>query len=94
MQILWSAVVLGGLGLIFGLVLAFASKKFAIPRDPRLDDVIKALPGANCGACGYPGCEACAEAILTGEAPYDKCPVGKQKSADAIAAILEGSKAE
>ena len=52
MQILWSAVVLGGLGLIFGLVLAFASKKFAIPRDPRLDDVIKALPGANCGACG------------------------------------------
>ena len=93
MTILWSAVVLGGLGLIFGLVLAFASKKFAIQRDERIDEVLKALPGANCGACGYPGCEACAEAIVKGEAGYDKCPVGREKSANKIAEIM-GAKAE
>lgn len=92
--ILWAAAVCAGLGLLGSVVLVLASRFLAVPQDERVGRLQEALPGANCGACGYPGCEACAEAILKGEAPYDKCPVGKQKSADAIAAILEGSKAE
>ncbi|HAI87558.1 MAG TPA: electron transporter RnfB, partial [Firmicutes bacterium] len=43
---------LGALGLIFGLSLGVAAKKFAVERDPRVDEILAVLPGANCGACG------------------------------------------
>ncbi|HQO57042.1 MAG TPA: (Fe-S)-binding protein, partial [Clostridia bacterium] len=61
--ILAAVLVLGGMGAIFGLVLTFASKKFAIIEDERLSLAREALAGANCGACGYPGCDAYAEAV-------------------------------
>ncbi|MGI6644954.1 MAG: (Fe-S)-binding protein [Bacilli bacterium] len=55
------------LGALLGLGLAFASKKFAVKEDERLAKVIELLPGANCGSCGYPGCQGLADAILKGE---------------------------
>ena len=55
---IWIAIaLLGGLGLIFGLVLAAASKVFYVETDPRLDQLNACLPGANCGGCGYAGCD-------------------------------------
>ena len=80
--------ILGGLGLIFGLVLAAASKVFHVETDPRLDQLNECLPGANCGGCGYAGCGGYAEAVLNGEAPIGKCASGGNECAQAMAAIM------
>ena len=93
MDILIAFALLGGLGLIFGLVLAAASKVFYVETDPRLDQLNECLPGANCGGCGYPGCGGYAEAVLAGEAPIGKCASGGNECAQAMAAIM-GIKAE
>ncbi len=69
MDILIAIGILGILALVFGLVLAAASKVFHVDTDPRLDQLKECLPGANCGGCGYPGCAGYAEAVLKGEAP-------------------------
>ena len=59
--------VLGGLGAFFGLVLAMANRVFYVQTDPRLDRLVQALPGANCGGCGFSGCGAYAQAVLDGK---------------------------
>lgn len=87
-NIVLAILVLGILGIVFGLILAIASKVFAVKTDPRLPEIIDALPGANCGGCGYAGCSDCAAHILSGEAPVNACPVGGADSANKIAAIL------
>ncbi|WP_350342549.1 RnfABCDGE type electron transport complex subunit B [Proteinivorax tanatarense] len=83
-----AVIALGSIGIIFGAILAGASKVFAVETDPKLDELIEALPGANCGACGYPGCSGFAEGVLKGEAPVDGCPVGKKKVANELADII------
>ena len=88
MDILIAIAILGGLGLVFGLVLAAASKVFYVETDPRLDQLNECLPGANCGGCGYAGCGAYAEAVLKGEAPVGKCASGGNEAAKAMAAIM------
>lgn len=93
MQILYAALVLGGMGLLFGFLLTGASKIFAVPANPRKDAVRELLPGANCGGCGYPGCDGCADAIAEGKAPVNACPVGGSEVANKIAAAL-GMEAE
>ena len=92
-EILIAVGLLGGLGLLFGLVLAAASKAFYVETDPRLDQLNECLPGANCGGCGYAGCGGYAEAVLNGEAPIGKCASGGNECAQAMAAIM-GVKAE
>ena len=93
MDILIAIAILGGLGLIFGLVLAAASKIFYVETDPRLDKLNECLPGANCGGCGYAGCGGYAEAVLNGEAAIGKCASGGNECAQEMAAIM-GVKAE
>ena len=93
MDILIAIGVLGVLGLLFGLVLAAASKVFYVETDPRLDALNECLPGANCGGCGYAGCGGYAEAVLNGEAPIGKCASGGNECAQAMSAIM-GIKAE
>ena len=93
MEILIAIAVLGILGLVFGLVLAAASKVFYVEVDPRLDALNEALPGANCGGCGYAGCGGYAEAVLKGEAAIGKCASGGNECALAMATIM-GVKAE
>ncbi|MBQ8557071.1 MAG: RnfABCDGE type electron transport complex subunit B [Clostridia bacterium] len=88
MQIIIAALVLGAMGLLFGLLLTLTSKVFAIPANPTRDAVRETLPGANCGACGFPGCDGCADAIAAGKAPVNACPVGGKDAADKIAAIM------
>ena len=67
---------MGALGLLFGALLGVADKVFSVEKDPRIDQIIDVLPGANCGACGYPGCRAW-QAIASGAAPVDGCPVAR-----------------
>jgi Na+-translocating ferredoxin:NAD+ oxidoreductase RNF subunit RnfB len=79
---------LGGLGIFMGLVLAVASKRFHVDVDQRVERVRAALPGANCGACGFPGCDAAAAAMAEGKAPAGACTAGGSSTRDAIAQIL------
>ena len=83
-----SLVLLGGLGAVFGLLLAYAAKKFSVQTDPRVVEIAGVLPGANCGACGLPGCQGAAEAIAAGKIAINACPVGKEAVANKIAAIM------
>lgn len=88
MDIMIAALILGAMGLLFGLLLTFTSKIFAVPANPTRDAVREVLPGANCGACGYPGCDGCADAIAAGKAAVNACPVGGADAAARIAAIM------
>lgn len=65
---------LGGMGLIFGGLLAYAAKKFEVAQDPKIIEVRAALPGANCGGCGYAGCDDLAVAVVRGEVKANVCP--------------------
>lgn len=82
------AIAIGILGLIFGALLAVAAKFFAVQGDPKLIKVRQALPGANCGACGYPGCDAFAAAVLAGEAQINGCPVCSEEQVHRLASIM------
>lgn len=86
--ILLAAAVLGAIGLIFGVLLLVANKVFEVPSDPKRDAVREALPGANCGGCGFAGCDALADAIAKGEAPVNACPVGGAAVAEQISAVM------
>ncbi|MBP5694789.1 MAG: electron transporter RnfB [Bacilli bacterium] len=78
---LWSIVVLLGLGLLLGFGLAIAAKILYVKEDERIDEVAKRLPNYNCGSCGYAGCKGLAEAIVTGkESNLKKCKPGKQET--------------
>lgn len=87
-EILIGIAILGGLGLVFGLVLSAASKVFYVQTDPRLDQLNACLPGANCGGCGYAGCGGYAEAVLNGEAAIGLCASGGNECAQAMGEIM------
>ena len=86
--VLIAALIVGGTGLFIGIFLGVAGKKFAIEVDEKEAQILEALPGNNCGGCGYAGCAALAAAIAKGEAPANQCPVGGAAAAQAIAGIL------
>jgi len=79
---------MGGLGVIVGVGLAVASKVFYVYVDPKVEAVDDALPGANCGGCGLPGCSSNAEAIVAGKAAPDSCVAAGDDVTEAIAAIM------
>lgn len=87
-DIIRAAIVLAILGGAFGVLLSIASRVFYVEMDPRVVNILDALPGANCGACGYPGCEGMATAIASGEAPVNGCAIGGQEVADKVADIM------
>ena len=84
----YAFLVLALMGGAFGAVLAVASNKLKVETDPRVDAVLEALPGANCGACGYPGCPGFADAVVHAGAPVNACIPGKEATAQAVAAIM------
>lgn len=87
--IIWTVVILTCLGLILALVLFLVAKKFHVEEDPRIDEVEKVMPGANCGGCGFAGCRAFADAAV--KAPNldnNFCPVGGNEVMKKVAAIL------
>ena len=80
--------VIGGIGLIAAILLGIASKVFYVPVDPVVQGITEALPGANCGACGFAGCSGCARAIAKHEANPDTCTAGGPKVTLAVAEVL------
>ena len=93
-NILSAFLVLSIMGAVFGLILAIASKVFAVKTDDRLEPITEALPGANCGGCGFAGCGAYAQAILDGKAEIGRCAAGGTEAARKIAAIMGVEAAE
>ncbi|MFH1153403.1 MAG: RnfABCDGE type electron transport complex subunit B [Pseudomonadota bacterium] len=83
-----SVLLMGSLGLIIGGVLAFASKIFYVYVDPVVEAIEGALPGANCGGCGFPGCAPNAQAIAAGKSSPGSCVAAGPDVAVAIAAIM------
>jgi Na+-translocating ferredoxin:NAD+ oxidoreductase subunit B len=90
MKIILPVLIFLGLGLLMGALLALASKLFAIKKDEKAEAIKECLPGANCGGCGYSGCDAYAAAVSAGEAPVNKCSVGGAETAGKIAQIMMG----
>jgi len=88
LQIGLTVLILAAIAFALGLILAFAAKKFAVKKDPRIDLVCDCLAGANCGGCGYSGCAAYAKAVVEDGAEVNRCPVGGETSARKIAAIM------
>ncbi len=86
-------VVMGLLGTVVGVCLALASKIFYVYIDPKIEAVEEALPGANCGGCGYPGCSANAEAIVKGDSAPSSCVAGGPEVTEEIAQVM-GMKVE
>ncbi len=86
--VIMAAVVLGILGTLFGIILAIASKVFAVEKDPKEEAIAEILPGANCGACGYPGCAGYAAAVAKGIASASACSVGGAPLAEQIGEIM------
>lgn len=85
--ILLAAATMLVLAVLMAMVLGWANRAFHVHVDPRVEQVSEALPGANCGGCGYVGCSEYAEAVVAGQAPPDACPVGGTQCAEAVAEI-------
>ena len=86
--IIAATVLVAAVGLFIGVFLGVAGKKFAVEVDEKEVAVREALPGNNCGGCGYPGCDGLAAAIAKGEAPVNQCPVGGAPVAAKIGEIM------
>ena len=86
--IIAAAALVGGIGLFIGIFLGIAGIKFKVEVDEIEEAVLAALPGNNCGGCGYPGCSGLAAAIAKGEAPVNACPVGGESVGKKIAEIM------
>jgi Na+-translocating ferredoxin:NAD+ oxidoreductase RNF subunit RnfB len=76
------------LAFVLGFALGFFKKFFMVEEDPLIGQLREVLPGANCGGCGYPGCDGYAAAIAAGEAPVDRCTVGGKTSLDKLSALM------
>ena len=88
MNMIEAVFMMGGLGLMIGAGLAAASKIFYVYVDPKIIAIEDALPGANCGGCGLPGCSSNAEAIVVGTAEPNSCVVASEDENMTIAGIM------
>ena len=87
--IIWTIAIIALLGLVLAVVLYLVAERFKVVEDPRIDEVEKVMPGANCGGCGFAGCRAFADAAV--KAPNldnNYCPVGGNEVMKKVAAIL------
>jgi electron transport complex protein RnfB len=89
-----TVIFVAGIATVFGLGLAMAAKKFAVQVDPKVEKVREVLAGANCGACGFAGCQSYAEAVVANpDVSPNLCTPGKAATAEAVA-LITGKKAE
>ena len=87
-MILTPIIIVGCIGLFFGIGLGLASKKLHVHIDPRIEKIVQLLPNANCGACGFAGCGGFAREVVAGKADPSNCVPGGSKIASQIAEIL------
>ncbi len=87
-SILTATAIVGAVGIFVGLFLGAAGIRFKVQTDEREEAVLAALPGNNCGGCGYAGCSGLAAAIVRGEAPANACPVGGESVGKRVADIM------
>jgi electron transport complex protein RnfB len=80
--------VIGGLALLFGLMLGYAAVRFRVEGNPLIDEVDKILPQIQCGQCGYPGCKPYATALVEKDDAINKCPPGGEETMLALAELL------
>lgn len=85
--IILTVALIAAIGLIGAIILVVASRAFAVEEDERLPELVAILPGANCGSCGYPGCEGYAKAMLEGAA-VNACGPGGAAVAQKLASCL------
>jgi len=86
--VLISTVSMAGLGLFFASILAFVNKKLKVEEDPKIAEIAGALPGVNCGACGFTNCHQYAESLAKGEIEPDLCRAGGEEVIKALSSIL------
>jgi Na+-translocating ferredoxin:NAD+ oxidoreductase subunit B len=86
--VLQAIAILGGVGLTFGALIALTHRRMWVWEDPRIDGVNELLPGANCGACGFAGCRAFAEAAVNGQVEPAKCTVMGEDMRSDVASYL------
>ena len=80
--LLYTILTLCALGVFSAVILYFVARKFRVEEDPRIDEVEKMLPGANCGGCGFAGCSDYANAIVESGADVTLCPVRRIRQQD------------
>ena len=91
--VIYAVISLSAIGIAAAVILFFIAKKFKVVEDPKIDIVEEALPSANCGGCGFPGCRNFAEALVN-KSNKDKnieglnCPVGGNEVMSKVAEIL------
>ena len=86
--IIASILILGGIGLLCGIVLLVASKFFSVEIDPRITELVRVLPGANCGACGFAGCARFAADLIGGKSHPSACKVVDDEKSASIFSLL------
>jgi len=87
--IIWTIAIISGLGLVLALALYLVAQRFKVVEDPRIEEVEKVMPGANCGGCGFAGCHAFADsAVKAPNLDNHYCPVGGNEVMKQVAAIL------
>ena len=83
--LIYTVLALSVLGVVCALILYLVAQKFRVVEDPRIDEVEKMLPGANCGGCGYAGCrQFAAKAVEADDLSAQFCPVGDSMADDGI----------
>ncbi len=93
--LLYTVLTLSALGILAAVILYFVAKKFHVEEDPRIDEVEKMLPGANCGGCGFAGCRGMADALVKrDDISALFCPVGGGDVMKSVAAYLGKAAAE
>ena len=92
--IIYTLIVALAIGFALGVLLGLFKKIFYVKVDPKIQEVRDVLSGANCGGCGYAGCDAFAEALVNGEAPADGCVAGGSETTAKVASILGVSAGE
>lgn len=88
MYVVSAIISLTAMGLVLGLMLAYAARVFKVESSPVVDELEALMPGSQCGQCGFPGCRPAAEALAEGSAPVTLCPPGGKSLAEQFAKIL------
>ena len=88
MEFVYPILIFVVMGIVFGVLLVVISKVFAVETDERAVKITEALPGANCGACGFTGCDGYAKALAEGSAAANLCVPGGASTAKQLGEVL------